>query len=196
MISEGVILFCSEPIDHIENYDIAIADKTQTWPCHHKLEISLQLTHRELIKKNLYYNRPANELIFMTPRDHCKLHNSQPWFRAKISAAVKDAMKRPEVKEKMSTRKGKPLSPETKRKMSEAQKKIQNNPEVRAKISAKIRAAKKGKPESPEHKAKISAAKKGCIYVNNGNVNKVVKAIELENYLDNGWVRGMVKRKK
>lgn len=29
-------LWCCEDISKIENYDKAIADKTQTWVCHHK----------------------------------------------------------------------------------------------------------------------------------------------------------------
>ena len=39
MICETVKKFCSEDPSLIENYDLAIADETQTWECHHRLEI-------------------------------------------------------------------------------------------------------------------------------------------------------------
>lgn len=57
----------------IENYDKAIADTTQTWHCHHKLEMFF--TKKELIEMGRYYNVPARELIFLTKKDH-----SQTWI--------------------------------------------------------------------------------------------------------------------
>lgn len=33
--------YCCEDISLIENYEKAVNDKTQTWCCHHKLEIEL-----------------------------------------------------------------------------------------------------------------------------------------------------------
>lgn len=116
MINEKQVkYYCAEPPDHIENYYRASTDPTQMWHLHHKLEISLQLSRKELIEQNLYYNRPASELIFMTPSEHHILHNIQelfratmkeannrPEFRAKQSAAQKEAQNRPEVKKKIS----------------------------------------------------------------------------------------------
>lgn len=64
MISESATLFCKDDISLIENYEEAINDKNETWVCHHKLGIELGKTSKELIKLNLYYNRPANEFIF------------------------------------------------------------------------------------------------------------------------------------
>lgn len=66
--------FCSEDISLIENYQEAIIDHTQTWHCHHRLEIELNKSGNELISMNLYYNRPASELIFLTKSDHMSLH--------------------------------------------------------------------------------------------------------------------------
>lgn len=66
--------FCSEDPHLIENYNDAINDKTQTWHCHHRLEIELDKSGNDLINMNLYYNRPASELIFLTKRDHMSLH--------------------------------------------------------------------------------------------------------------------------
>ena len=34
-----VTKYCGEDISKIENYDKAIADTTQMWICHHRLEI-------------------------------------------------------------------------------------------------------------------------------------------------------------
>ena len=33
--------FCKDDISKIENYDKAIADTTQTYECHHRLELTL-----------------------------------------------------------------------------------------------------------------------------------------------------------
>lgn len=74
MISLMPKYFCKDDVSLIENYDKAIADDTQVWDCHHKNEISMKLSKAELIKKNLYYKRPAKELIFLTRTEHCKLH--------------------------------------------------------------------------------------------------------------------------
>ena len=98
-------MFCIDDISLIENYAEAISDKSETWVCHHRLE-----THNKfgrlrdepisatLLKQlRLYCNRPASELIFMRSSDHMTLHAHL-------------------------THKGKKLSEETKRKISEAEK--------------------------------------------------------------------------
>ena len=75
--TEGVNLYCNGDITLIENYYEAINDSNETWICHHKLEIELQLFSYELIKKNLYFNRPPEELMFIKRNDHMKLHASK-----------------------------------------------------------------------------------------------------------------------
>lgn len=69
--------FCSESISEIENYDLALSDKDNTWDIHHRLETELNLSKKELIDNGLYYNRPASELIFLTRSEHVKLHYPQ-----------------------------------------------------------------------------------------------------------------------
>lgn len=60
----------------IENYDKAIADKTQTWVCHHRRELEPDVKTAEDLKSlDLYWNRPPEELIFLTNTDHWKLHS-------------------------------------------------------------------------------------------------------------------------
>lgn len=77
MINEGYAKkYCCEDISKIENYELAINDKTQTLDCHHKAEILPcgRFTTNDLMKFNLYWNRPANELIFLTHKEHLRLH--------------------------------------------------------------------------------------------------------------------------
>lgn len=73
------MLWCAEPIENIENYDKALADKSQLWVCHHRLELhpdgSLRFTRDSLKKLGLYEHRPASELIFMPYNVHSSMHN-------------------------------------------------------------------------------------------------------------------------
>lgn len=66
--------YCCEDISLIENYEQAFNDQSQVWECHHRLEIELGLSKTELIKQGLYWNRPASELIFLTPSEHRRVH--------------------------------------------------------------------------------------------------------------------------
>lgn len=111
MINEyNVSKICREDISLIENYDKAVKDKIQTWHCHHRIETDENLSRQELIKLCLYYNRPANELIFLTPFEHRSLHH-------------KGKPKSEESKRKNSeAQKGKKTSEETKKKQSESNK--------------------------------------------------------------------------
>ena len=107
--------FCKDPIEWIENYLEAVNDTTQTWDCHHRNEILLNVSAKKLREMGLYYRVPACDLIFLTHRDHNILHH-----RGK---------KRPkEFSEKMSElmtgernhQYGKHLSEETKQKISKS----------------------------------------------------------------------------
>ena len=71
---KAVKKYCCEDISLIENYEKAINDTTQTWDCHHRLEIELDKSVQELIDLGLYYDRPAKELIFLTHSEHAVLH--------------------------------------------------------------------------------------------------------------------------
>lgn len=64
--------YCME-FEKIENYEKAKEDNFKGWHCHHKLESDY--SREELIKAELYYNRPPEELIFLTNREHTFLHN-------------------------------------------------------------------------------------------------------------------------
>lgn len=64
--------------EKIENYEKAKAANFKGWHCHHRLELhpdgSIRFTKESLIKLDLYTNRPASELIFLTSKEHTKLH--------------------------------------------------------------------------------------------------------------------------
>ena len=77
MINEYCVkAYCSEDISLIENYALAVADTTQTWDCHHRGEVLPcgRFSPNDLNKFGLYFNRPAAELIFLTPAEHNSLH--------------------------------------------------------------------------------------------------------------------------
>ena len=123
--------YCKEDISKIKNYDLAIADTTQTWECHHMTETWWNCTAKELIENECYYNRKACELIFLTPAEHHKLHN-----------------------------KGKHLSDETRRKISEAKKGRRLSEEHRRKLSE----ANKGKHHTEEWRRKSGESHKGMTW--------------------------------
>ena len=136
--------FCNEDISLIENYEKAINDKTQTWHCHHRRETDEGLSVKQLMELGLYLNRPANELIFLTPEEHTSLHHkgkkipeeqietqrkkileyySKSENREKVSILTKQAMQRPEVQAKLgSGTRGSHLNEEQRKKRSDANK--------------------------------------------------------------------------
>lgn len=70
--------FCKDDISLIENYDKAIADNTQVWVCHHRLELTLDgefaNSKQDLIRYGMYYNRPYFELIWLPRSVHKRIH--------------------------------------------------------------------------------------------------------------------------
>lgn len=87
--------FCSEDISLIENYQAAIADKEKMWDIHHRRECDEEgrtlLTKKQLIEMNLYFNRPADELIFVTRSTHLKIHreiHEKCWNNVAIKKSI------------------------------------------------------------------------------------------------------------
>ena len=141
MINEyAVKKYCNESLSLIENFDKAIADSNQMWHCHHRRE--LETSRKELIKIGEYYNRPASELIFLTPFEHNSLH----------------------MKGKQSHWLGKHHTEEAKRKIAEARKGMKFSEETKKKLSIALKGKptwNKGIPHTEESKLKMSIAKKG-----------------------------------
>lgn len=126
----------------IENYEKAKKDNFKGWHCHHRLETHnsdgerrpVDITQAELKSSGMYYHRPSEELIFLTTREH------------------------------NAFRKGKHLSGEARRKVSEARKGKKFSEEHRKKLSEAHKgqpAWNKGKHLSAETRDKISESKKG-----------------------------------
>ena len=73
--------YCSEDITKIENYKKAVASQ-EIYECHHRLETHnsdgekrlIDITVSELKALDMYYKRPASELIFLEHHEHRKLH--------------------------------------------------------------------------------------------------------------------------
>ena len=80
--------YCSENISLIENYQEAIADQKMLWDVHHRKECDSEgrtlFTKKELKEMNLYFNRPASELIFVTRSMHNKIHRERSVKGGKI----------------------------------------------------------------------------------------------------------------
>ena len=193
MISENSAKsYCKDDISLIENYDKAIADKSRVWHCHHRRETIY--SRSGLIEIGEYYNRPACELIFLTPNEHHRLHNlgKPAWNKGKhLSAETRKKMSEA-LKGKKCYIFGKHLSEETRLKISES-KKGENNywfgkhhsEETRKKMSE----SKNGKPKSAETRKKMSEVKKGSYFFNNG-----VKSIRAKECPGPEWQRGRIKK--
>lgn len=136
--------FCCQDISLIETYEIAVSSP-EKYECHHRLETHssdgerrlVDLIVAELIALDMYYHRPASELIFLPHSQHTALHmkgkpkpKSEEW-RRKVAESHKG---------KPSGWKGKKHSEETRRRIAEAHK---------------------GKPRSEETRKKIAEARKG-----------------------------------
>lgn len=147
--------FCNGDITQIENYDKAINDNTQTWDCHHRKETDEGLSAKQLAKLGLLFDRPANELIFLTHREHSSLHKKG------LKTSEETRRKQSEAhKGENHYMYGKHLSEETKQKMSESHK---------------------GKHQSEEHRKKLSESLKGRISKNKGK-HRVYDNKELKIY--------------
>ena len=85
--------YCCEDISLIENYKEAV-NSNEIYDCHHRLEIDLKKTPKELQELNLYYNRPANELVFITHADHTRLHQTNKIFSQSTKDLLSDAGKK------------------------------------------------------------------------------------------------------
>ena len=152
--------FCKEP-EKIENFKKAAADNFVGWRCHHRLETHnsdgerriVDITPAELKALGMYYNRPAEELVFLTISEHRSLHNSgsgNPMCNEDIRKKVSET-KKGKCTGEYNPFYGKKHSEESCRKMS---------------------AAHKGKRLSKEHINKVAEANRGKHWYNNGKENK------------------------
>ena len=205
--------YCKD-YENIENYDKAKKDNFKGWHCHHRLETHnsdgerrlVDISQGELKALEMYYDRPANELIFLTSREHNayrKGRHLSEEHKKKVSEALEGKPKSEETRKKISeARKGKcagednPMygkhhSAETLQKMSDAKKGKHASEETRKKMSE----SRKGKPKTKEWRKKLGEAHKGNAYVkgmhwyNNGET--CTRSFECPP----GFIPGRLKRK-
>ena len=160
----------------IENYEKAKADDFKGWECHHRLEThtpdgkrrEVDIGYKKLKALGLYYNRPAEELIFLTTREHNAFNKGK-----KHTEETKKKL-REANKGKTPWNKGKKMSEEYCRKNSESHKgKTPWN---------------KGKQLSEETKKKLREVRKGTHWYNNGKINTMSKECP------EGFVPGRIKK--
>ena len=115
--------YCKE-YQKIENYELAKADNFKGWHCHHKLEIheDYQNTRDEMKMIGIYYNRPAEELIFLLKGEHTRIHRIGMKFNEEWKLKLSNSHKGVNHKGERNSMYGKQHSVDTKRKMAEARK--------------------------------------------------------------------------
>lgn len=164
--------FCCEDISLIENYKLAVNSNEQ-YDCHHRLEIQedgVLLSMQQLKDMNLYYHRPASELIFLSHKEHMRLHALY------ISDETRQKRSESQLGEK-NHRFGKKMSPENILKQSERM--LGNIP------------WNKGKSVwSNEHNKMISEKCKGYFWWNNGVIEIKSKTCP------DGFIRGRIYSRK
>lgn len=147
MINEDYAkLYCAEDISLIENFNKAVADKSKTWHLHHRAEILPcgKFSKLDLQMANLYFKRPASELIFLPPREHLRLHQLG---NKKSTTHCENISK---------GRKGMKFSDSHLRNLSSSHLGNRHTLATRKKMSK----TRKGVPKSEEHKRKIKEALK------------------------------------
>ena len=136
--------YCKD-IEKVENFSKALADSFNSWCIHHRLETStsdgkrreVNISAAELKALDMYWDRPAEELIFLTKAEHEILHKKgkpgpskgkPAWNKGKKGIYSEETIKKmSEAKKGRQLRLGCKHSEETKKKLSEA-KKGKNNP--------------------------------------------------------------------
>lgn len=111
--------FCKD-YEKIENYEKAKKDNFKGWCCHHRKGVDIPTEELQVL--DMYYNRPPEELIFLTRSEHITLHNKgNTYFKGKYHSE--------ETKKKLSELKkgnkyalGNRLSEETRKKIGMAKK--------------------------------------------------------------------------
>lgn len=81
MIRKNIEMYCKD-YTKIENYEIAL-NREEIFIIHHRLETHnsdgerrlIDLSKKELIALDMYYHRPAEELIFLTRSEHQNIHH-------------------------------------------------------------------------------------------------------------------------
>lgn len=163
--------YCKEDLCLIENYENALNDANITWDVHHRLETDENISQDELMKNDLYFHRPAKELIFLTPSEHHHLHSS----KEKNPMYGRYNENHPCY--------GRIISDEENEKRSKSLKEYYKDTENR-KRSGNIR---RGVILTKEHKQLLSDINKGARRMTNGIERRYILKDQIEYYLKNGY---------
>ena len=125
MIRKQLVKICKY-FTKIENYEKAVNDTTQIWICHYRLETHnsdgerrlVYLKPEELIALGMYYDRPPEELIFLTKAEHTRLHNKSVETRRKKKGKYRSEETKKRISEAKKGKKREPFSEDWKKKMS------------------------------------------------------------------------------
>ena len=93
-------VYCKNYQD-IENYEKALADNFKNWEVHHRLETHnsdgerrlVDITRDEVLALGMYWHRPAEELIFLTTSEHNTLHHKGKLISEEHKKKVSEASK-------------------------------------------------------------------------------------------------------
>lgn len=154
-------VFCKN-LKSVENYEIAKKENFRKWQIHHRLETHnsdgekriVQITKAELVALDMYYNRPAEELIYLRLAEHTRIHSKG--HKVFESQKVKTSM----------ALKGHKVTEETRNKISQKLKGCKISEETKLKISLKLKGGnktsfQKGHKNTEEQiKKQIKTAKK------------------------------------
>ena len=122
--------YCKD-YENIENYEKAKKDNFKGWHCHHRLETHnsdgerrlVDISMGELKSLGMYYNRPAEELIFLTESEHNVFKKGKPaWNKGKKCSEETRRKQREAKKGEKNPMYGKHLSEETRRRLREVAK--------------------------------------------------------------------------
>lgn len=112
--------YCREDYTKIRGFDEAV-NSTDKYDIHHLNELTF--TRDELIKMNMYYHRPASEIVWLSHSDHRKWHdrwNGNPMYGRIHSEEARKKMKEssPHLSGENSPNYGRPISDHAKMLMS------------------------------------------------------------------------------
>lgn len=154
-LPKGIVRYCCEDISLIENYHQAL-ESNETFDVHHRLELDtgVYISSKELRDKDMYYNRPASELILLPHSVHTKMHAmfGFPNRNENISKARMGHKTSYETRQKIKNSR---LLHNSKLTEDEWKKEYYRSEEAKRKISESNK-GKKHRPISEEAKRKIS----------------------------------------
>ena len=177
MISKICYKICCDNLSQVENFEKAINDHDEIWHLHHRLEThdengnkrSRNIPMKVLKEKNLYYNRPASELIFLTNEEHSSLHRKGFIYTNEEKKQMSERMKKyvdehPEFKENISkSLKGRKYSEEEYAAHQQQYENMRNDPK-RKELGRQLGESNKGKINSEEYKKAMSESCKKVVH--------------------------------